>query len=283
MIAEAEGVCILWAIGSDAALHGLGHFDCNFEIYCWHRELQEARNGSLSPPRDITTCREQGDHGRDAPISSQAIKTCTTHHPRQVRGKRECQSAPNPGLDKPHDDRRDPRRKLKSMYVSAKKMKPGCSTANYVADRLSKLDFFVMQEIFFQRDVPLRRCHPAGLSHSREGRHLPQHERRIQRLYEVFDPWKAAAPIGRSSRTSPTGWALDGSYEHPSQIYGRDCTAHAAMAGVTYERLEGYKTLQWPVAETQRSAPSCTPSSSISLMARRASSASRGRNRRISR
>jgi formate dehydrogenase major subunit len=41
------------------------------------------------------------------------------------------------------------------------------------------------------------------------------------------------------------GWK----YEHPSQIYEEIAPLTPLMAGVTYERLEGYKTLQWPVAE----------------------------------
>jgi len=35
----------------------------------------------------------------------------------------------------------------------------------------------------------------------------------------------------------------------PPQIYEEIASLTPLMAGVTYERLEGYKTLQWPVAE----------------------------------
>jgi formate dehydrogenase major subunit len=37
-------------------------------------------------------------------------------------------------------------------------------------------------------------------------------------------------------------------YKHPSEIYKEIASVTPLMAGVTYERLEGYRTLQWPVA-----------------------------------
>ena len=40
------------------------------------------------------------------------------------------------------------------------------------------------------------------------------------------------------------GW----NYQHPSEIYDEVASLTPLFAGVTYERLEGYKSLQWPVA-----------------------------------
>jgi formate dehydrogenase major subunit len=37
-------------------------------------------------------------------------------------------------------------------------------------------------------------------------------------------------------------------YKHPSEIYREIASLTPIFAGVTYERLEGYKSLQWPVA-----------------------------------
>jgi formate dehydrogenase major subunit len=37
-------------------------------------------------------------------------------------------------------------------------------------------------------------------------------------------------------------------YQHPSEIYQEIASLTPLFAGVTYERLEGYKSLQWPVA-----------------------------------
>ena len=60
--------------------------------------------------------------------------------------------------------------------------------------------------------------------------------------------WAGAGPIGGSSATWPTARARIGT----TSIHRRSWTKMAAVtpmfAGVTYERLEGYKSLQWPVA-----------------------------------
>jgi formate dehydrogenase major subunit len=37
-------------------------------------------------------------------------------------------------------------------------------------------------------------------------------------------------------------------YQHPSEIYQEIASLTPLFAGVTYERLEGYKSLHWPVA-----------------------------------
>ncbi len=106
-----------------------------------------------------------------------------------------------------------------------------------------------MQEIFFSEtcrfaDVIL----PASPSLEKEGT-FTSTERRIQRLYQVLEPLGESRPdwiiIQDIANRLGAGWK----YEHPSQIYEEIAALTPLMAGVTYERLEGYKTLQWPVAE----------------------------------
>jgi formate dehydrogenase major subunit len=156
---------------------------------------------------------------------------------------------PKPGLDN-HlmiDAIQDGR--LKSMYVFGEEMSMVDSNANYVGDALSKLDFFVVQEIFFTEtcrfaDVIL----PGAPSLEKEGT-FTSTERRIQRLYRAMEPLGESRPdweiIQDIANRLGAGWK----YEHPSQIYEEIAPLTPLMAGVTYERLEGYKTLQWPVAE----------------------------------
>ena len=60
--------------------------------------------------------------------------------------------------------------------------------------------------------------------------------------------WKDAGPIGRSSAMLPIISAPDWHYRHPSEIMAEIASLTPMFAGVNYERLEGYKSLQWPVA-----------------------------------
>jgi formate dehydrogenase major subunit len=104
-----------------------------------------------------------------------------------------------------------------------------------------------MQDIFFTdtcrfADVVL----PASPSLEKEGT-FTNTERRIQRLYRVMEPLEGTKPdwkiIQEVANRLGAGWK----YEHPSTIMDEIASLTPLFAGVTYERLEGYKSLQWPV------------------------------------
>jgi len=146
-------------------------------------------------------------------------------------------------IDAIHDGR------LKAMYVFGEEMSLVDSNANYVSAALAKLDFFVMQEIFFTEtcrfaDVIL----PASPSLEKEGT-FTSTERRIQRLYQVMEPLGESRPDWEIIQHIANRLGAAWEYMHPSEIYEEIAPLTPLMAGVTYERLEGYKSLQWPVAE----------------------------------
>jgi formate dehydrogenase major subunit len=88
---------------------------------------------------------------------------------------------------------------------------------------------------------------PAAPSLEKEGT-FTSTERRIQRLHQVFEPLGESRPdweiIVEVANRLGAGWK----YEGPAEIYEEIAAVTPLMAGVTYERLEGYKSLQWPVA-----------------------------------
>src|SRR4029077_463218 len=138
--------------------------------------------------------------------------------------------------------------KLKAMYLFGEEISLVDSNSNFVNDGLAKLEFFVVQDIFFSdtcrfADVIL----PASPSLEKEGT-FTSTERRIQRLYQVFEPLGESRPdwqiIQDIANRLGAGWH----YQHPSEIYREIASLTPLFAGVTYERLEGYKSLQWPVA-----------------------------------
>ena len=132
--------------------------------------------------------------------------------------------------------------KLKAMYLIGEEMSIVDSNANYVGDAFSKLEFFVVQDIFFSRtcqfaDVVL----PAAPSLEKEGT-FTSTERRIQRLYQVFEPLEGSpAGLAESSGTSPIILAPAGRYQHPSEVMDEIASLTPLFAGVSYERLEGYQ------------------------------------------
>ena len=121
-------------------------------------------------------------------------------------------------------------------------------TPTTCAAAFRKLDFFVIQDIFFSAtcqyaDVVL----PASPSLEKEGT-FTSTERRVQRLYQVFEPLPGSRPdwviIQDVANRLGAGW----NYRHPSEVMDEVAALTPMFAGVNYQRLEGYKSLQWPVA-----------------------------------
>src|SRR6516165_3550916 len=84
--------------------------------------------------------------------------------------------------------------KIKGMFFFCEDISLVNSNSNLIGDSLSKLEFFVVQETLFSNtcrfaDVVL----PASPSLEKEGT-FTNTERRIQRLYRVFEPLEGTRP-----------------------------------------------------------------------------------------
>ena len=140
--------------------------------------------------------------------------------------------------------------KLKSLYITGEDTITSDANAEDVGGALSMLDFLVVQDIFFSEtckyaDLVL----PASPSLEKDGTFVNT-ERRFQRLYKVWEPLGDSKPdweiykLIAESLGGAGGW----DYKHPSAVMDEVASLTPLFAGVSYERLEGYKTLQWPVA-----------------------------------
>src|SRR5260370_29764175 len=87
---------------------------------------------------------------------------------------------------------------------------------------------------------------PAAPSLEKEGT-FKNTERRIHRLYQVFEPLKGTKPDWQIIQEIANRLGADWSYDHPSEIMQELASLTPLFAGITYERLEGWKSLQWPV------------------------------------
>ncbi|ANU23211.1 formate dehydrogenase subunit alpha [Planococcus donghaensis] len=134
---------------------------------------------------------------------------------------------------------------MKAMYVVGEDMALVDSNANHVDDVLSKLDFFVVQDIFFSRtaqyaDVIL----PASPSLEKDGT-FTNTERRVQRLY------KALPELGQSkadwwivqeiANRLGAGW----NYSHPSEIFAEMASLSPLFAKADYTNMEGWDSFLW--------------------------------------
>jgi predicted molibdopterin-dependent oxidoreductase YjgC len=108
--------------------------------------------------------------------------------------------------------------KLKAMYLFGEEMSLVDSNANFVGQGLSKLESFVVQDIFSATchfaDVVL----PASPSLEKEGT-FTSTERRIQRLYQVFEPLEGSRPDWIIIQDIANRLGAAWKYQHPSEIY----------------------------------------------------------------
>lgn len=134
---------------------------------------------------------------------------------------------------------------MKAMYVVGEDMALVDSNANHVDEVLAKLDFFVVQDIFFSRtaqyaDVIL----PAAPSLEKDGT-FTNTERRVQRLY------KALSELGQSkadwwivqeiANRLGAGW----NYSHPSEIFAEMASLSPLFAKADYTNMEGWNSFLW--------------------------------------
>jgi formate dehydrogenase major subunit len=247
MIAEAGSVCVCWAMGVTQHVMGSDTSTAISNLLLATGNYMRPGTGAY-PLRGHNNVQGASDHGAMPNYFPGYQKVGDP----EVRARFEkawgVALPPQPGLDNHmmidaiYDGR------LKCMYVFGEEISLVDSNANYVAAALEKLDFFVMQEIFFSQscryaDVIL----PASPSLEKEGT-FTSTERRIQRLYRVMEPLGDSRPDWEILIDVANRLGARWTYKHPAEIYDEIASLTPLMAGVTYERLEGYKTLQWPVA-----------------------------------
>jgi formate dehydrogenase major subunit len=145
--------------------------------------------------------------------------------------------------------------RLRSMYIKGEDTITSDANAGDVAQALAKLEFLVMQDVNFSEtcafaDVVL----PASPSLEKDGT-FTSTERRIQRINKALEPLGQSKPdweiIQLIANRMGGGWQ----YGHPSEIMAEAAGLVPLFAGVSYERLEGYKSLQWPVAKDGTDTP----------------------------
>ena len=139
--------------------------------------------------------------------------------------------------------------KLRAMYLAGEDMISADANASHVAGAFEELDFFIVQEIFFSEtcryaDVIL----PAAPALEQDGT-FTNTERRIQRLYQALPELGESKADWKITQMIANKMGANWNYAHPSEIMDEVASLCPLFAGVNYERLEGYKTLQWPVHE----------------------------------
>ncbi|WP_174613062.1 formate dehydrogenase subunit alpha [Virgibacillus ihumii] len=137
---------------------------------------------------------------------------------------------------------------LNSLYVLGEDTGVVDANINYVRAAFEQLDFFVVQDLFLTKtaqyaDVIL----PAVPSLEKEGT-FTNTERRIQRLYKALDAVGDSRPDWEIIMELAGRLGHEWGYESPSDIMDEAASLAPLFAGVSYDLLTDYNSLQWPVA-----------------------------------
>lgn len=253
-IVQAESVCILWAMGVTQHCGGSDTSTSISNLLLLTGNYMRPGAGAY-PLRGHNNVQGASDFGSMPNVYSGYQKV----EDEKVRAKFEAAwKVPLPaqkGLDNHEMIRAVHEGKLKCIYLKGEDTITSDANAGDVAKALGSLDFLVVQDIAFSEtarfaDVVL----PASPSLEKEGTFVNT-ERRIQRLYRAFDPLGESKPdweiIQLIANRLGAGWR----YNHPSEIMTEIASLTPLFAGVTYDRLEGYQSLQWPVAPDGTDSP----------------------------
>lgn len=254
MIHEAKTVCILWAMGITQHILGTDGSTAIANLLLITGNFGKPAAGAY-PLRGHNNVQGACDFG-SMPAWFPGYEAVQDE---QVRARYEkawgVELPKEPGLNNHqmveaiHDG------KLKAMYLFGEEMAIVDSNANHVHAALEKLDFFVVQDIFFSKtaqfaDVVL----PAAPSPEKDGTFVNT-ERRIQRFYKVFEPLGDAKPDWQIFQELANRLGANWNYTHPGEIMAEAASLAPLFAGVSYERLEGWDSQIWPVAPDGTSTP----------------------------
>jgi formate dehydrogenase major subunit len=246
-IAAADSMCVLWAMGITQHTRGSDESTAISNLLLVTGNYMRAGCGAY-PLRGHNNVQGAGDIGA-APDVFPGYQSVTDPVIRERFEKGwGVRLPPMRGLDNHQMVDAAYEGKLRAMYLAGEDMISADSNSNVVAGAFEKLDFFVVQDIFFSEtcryaDVVL----PGAPALEKDGT-FTSTERRIQRLYRALPELGESKADWKITQEIANRMGANWSYQHPSQIMDELASLAPLYAGVSYERLEGYKTLQWPVA-----------------------------------
>jgi len=247
-IAQSSGVCILWAMGVTQHCGGSDTSTAISNLLLVSGNYMRTGTGAY-PLRGHNNVQGCSDFGSMPDSYPGYQKTEEAENREKFEKGWGVQLPTNKGLDNHEmtDAIRDGR--LKALYLIGEDMYTSDANAVYVGEQFEKLEFFVVQEMFFTKtcryaDVIL----PGAPSFEKDGT-FTNTERRIQRFYQVFDPLGESRPDWEILCQLANRMGANWNYSHPADIMHEAASLSPIFAGVTYDRLAGYQSLHWPIAQ----------------------------------
>ncbi len=247
-IAKADGVCFVWAMGVTQHCGGSDTSTSMSNLLLATGNYGRPGAGAF-PMRGHNNVQGASDFGSMPDLLPGYQKVDDADARARVESVWKTKIPTTKGLNNHEMIRAIDDGKLKSMFIIGEDTITSDANLFVTEAALSKIEFFVVMDLFFTKT-----CHfadvvlPGCPSVEKEGT-FTNTERRIQRLYKVFEPLGEARPDWTIIRDLANRLGAGWEYDHPSEIMDEAAKAVPIFAGVRYHRLTGYHSLQWPVAE----------------------------------
>jgi len=249
MIGQAESVCILWAMGITQHSHGADTSTALSNLLLVTGNYGRPGTGGY-PMRGHNNVQGASDFGclsNIYPGYEKVTDPAMREKWAKAWGVDPEKLSAEAGADNFKMVQEAHAGKLKAMYVIGEETAFSDADSSNVHQAFSGLEFMVVQDIFMSRtaefaDVVLPGCP----SVEKEGTFVNT-ERRIQRFYEVMPPLGQSRPDWQILTDLASHLGHPWYYTHPSQIMAEVAGIAEMFAGVSYDRLSGWQSQQWPV------------------------------------
>ena len=244
MIHAADGTCILWGMGVTQNTGGSDTSAAISNLLLATGNYRRPGAGAY-PLRGHNNVQGACDMG-SLPGWLPGYQHVTDEKARQKFEKAYGVKIDNkPGLDNIQMLHAVENDRMKAMYIVGEDMALVDSNANYVHEMLSKLDFLVVQDIFFSRtaqyaDVIL----PAVPSLEKDGT-FTNTERRVQRLYKALPELGQGKADWWIVQEVANRLGADWNYSHPSEIFAEMASLSPLFSQADYSVMEDWDSFLW--------------------------------------
>jgi len=133
---------------------------------------------------------------------------------------------------------------LKAMYILGENPVLTDPNANHIKSGLDKLEFLVVQELFFTETAEFADVVLPSASFAETDGTFTNTERRVQRVRQAIEPLPGKANWQTiMAMSSKAGYAMN--YNSAEEIFNEMASLTPSYAGISYARIES-KGLQWP-------------------------------------
>ncbi|WP_414164762.1 formate dehydrogenase subunit alpha [Superficieibacter sp. BNK-5] len=257
MIGQAKRVCILWAMGITQHSHGADTSTALSNLLLVTGNYGRPGTGGY-PMRGHNNVQGASDFGCLSNVYP-GYEKVTDPQMREkwanAWGVSPQALSDNAGADNFLMVQQAHEGKIKAMYIIGEETAFSDADSHNVHEAFTRLEFMVVQDIFMSRtaefaDVVLPGCP----SVEKEGSFVNT-ERRIQRFYEVLPPLGDSRPDWKILTDLAARLGHPWYYRHPKEIMREAASIATAFAGVSYDKLSGWQSQQWPVKPDGTSTP----------------------------